>query len=56
MENVELIKNEEVVETTKKPYNPADYEVATLEDYGYKNHKVLKMTWKITSIILLVLT
>lgn len=55
MENTELVKNEEVVET-KKAYNPADYERATLEDYGYKDHKALKMTWKITSIVLLILS
>ena len=40
----------------KKEYDPSLYERATLEEYGYKDHKVLKMTWKITSIILLVLS
>ena len=38
----------------KKPYNPADYERAKLEDYGYKEHTALKKTWKIISIALLV--
>ena len=40
-------------ELVKKSYNPEDYERATLEDYGYKEHKGLKMTWKVISIILL---
>ncbi len=35
-------------------YDPKNYERATMEEYGYKNHKILKMTWKITSIVLLV--
>lgn len=37
-------------------YNPANYERATLADYGYKDHKVLKKVWKVTSIALLVLS
>ena len=40
----------------KKEYDPSLYERATLEEYGYKDHKALKMTWKIVSIILLVLS
>ncbi len=40
-------------ELVKKTYNPNDYERASLEDYGYKEHKGLKMTWKVISIILL---
>ena len=35
-------------------YNPANYERATIEEYGYKKHTALKMTWKIISKILLV--
>ena len=35
-------------------YDPKNYERATMEEYGYKDHKILKMTWKITSIVLLV--
>ena len=38
----------------EKPYDPANYHRATLEEYGYKDHKVLKMTWKIISIILII--
>ena len=38
----------------EKPYNPANYHRATLEEYGYKDHKALKMVWKIISIILIV--
>ena len=41
--------NEEV-----RPYNPNDYVRATIEEYGFKEHKVLKLTWKIISKILLV--
>ena len=37
-------------------YNPANYERATLADYGYKDHKVLKKVWKVTYIALLVLS
>lgn len=40
--------NEEV-----KEYNPNDYPMALASDYGYKDHKILKMTWKITRYILL---
>ena len=40
--------NEEV-----KEYNPNDYPMALASDYGYKDHKILKMTWKITRSILL---
>ena len=40
-------------ELVKKTYNPNDYERASLEDYGYKEHKGLKITWKVISIILL---
>ena len=39
---------------TKKSYDPKNYEYATLEEYGYKDHKVLKNIWSITSKILLV--
>ncbi len=49
METKEL---NEVVE--QKPYNPADYHRATLEEYGYKDHKILKVLWKIATIILLI--
>jgi len=38
----------------KKPYNPNDYEKAKLEDYGFKEHKVLNISWKIVNKILLV--
>ena len=41
--------NEEV-----RPYNPNDYVRATIEEYGFKEHKVLKLTWKIISKILIV--
>ena len=37
-----------------KAYNPNDYERATLAEYGYKDHKILKMSWKVVSIVLLV--
>ena len=37
-------------------YNPANYERATLADYGYKEHKALKTTWKVVSIALLILS
>lgn len=30
------------------------YEYATLEEYGYKDHKVLRMIWKILKIVLLI--
>ena len=49
METKEL---NEVVEN--KPYNPDDYHRATLEEYGYKDHKVLKKTWKVVSILLMI--
>ncbi len=49
METKEL---NEVVEN--KPYNPDDYHRATLEEYGYKEHKVLKIIWKVISILLLI--
>ena len=29
-----------------KAYNPNDYERATLAEYGYKDHKILKMSWR----------
>lgn len=35
-------------------YNPNNYEKATLEEYGFKEHKALKMIWKIASKVLLV--
>ena len=35
-------------------YNPANYPKATLEEYGFKEHKALKMTWNILSKVLLV--
>jgi spermidine/putrescine transport system permease protein len=41
--------NEEV----KKEYIPLDYPIAEAKDYGYKHHKALKMTWKITKYVLL---
>jgi len=34
-------------------YNPSNYQKANLEEYGFKEHKVLKMSWKIASKILL---
>lgn len=34
--------------------NDKKYEYATLEEYGYKEHKMLKLTWKILSKILLI--
>lgn len=37
----------------KKTYNPADYEYATLQEYGYKPHTELKWAWKITKYVLL---
>ncbi len=37
-----------------KEYNPANYERATMEEYGYKNHKKLELTWKIVEKVLLV--
>ena len=33
-------------------YNPANYERATMEEYGYKNHTILKNIWKVVSIVL----
>lgn len=35
-------------------YNPANYPKATLEEYGFKEHKALKITWNILSKVLLV--
>lgn len=35
------------------PYNPNDYVRATIEEYGFKEHKYLKISWKIISKILL---
>ena len=35
-------------------YDPKNYERATMEEYGYKDHKIWKMSWKIISIVLLV--
>ncbi len=35
-----------------KVYNPANYVRATIEEYGYKEHKVLKKTWSILSKVL----
>lgn len=40
--------------TEEKKYNPSDYEVATLEEYGFKEYKALKIIWKILSKILLI--
>lgn len=37
----------------QKKYNPLNYEYATLEEYGYKPHTVLKWTWKILKYVLL---
>ncbi len=34
-------------------YNPSNYQKASLEEYGFKEHKALKMSWKIASKILL---
>lgn len=34
--------------------NDIKYEYATLEEYGYKDHKILKMAWRIISKVLLV--
>ncbi|MCR5349895.1 MAG: ABC transporter permease [Acholeplasmatales bacterium] len=65
MENLEkevLVNDEEVntslAETKEenneiKPYDPKNYKVATIEEYGFKDHKVLKKIWSITSKILL---
>jgi hypothetical protein len=33
--------------------NDIKYEYATLEEYGYKEHKILKNLWKISKVILL---
>ncbi len=44
------------MENLNTNYNPANYERACLADYGYKDHKVLKKIWKVTSIALLVLS
>ena len=41
--------NEEI-----RPYNPNDYVRATIEEYGFKEHKALKISWKIISNILLI--
>lgn len=35
-----------------KVYNPANYERATIEEYGYRNYKTLKMIWSIASKVL----
>ena len=35
-------------------YDPSKYEVARIEEYGFKEHKILKMTWMILSKVLLV--
>lgn len=35
-------------------YNPANYERATIEEYGYRDYKALKITWSIISKILVV--
>jgi spermidine/putrescine transport system permease protein len=35
-------------------YNPANYERATIEEYGYRNYKALKITWSIISKVLVV--
>jgi hypothetical protein len=35
-------------------YNPANYERASIEEYGYKEHKALKITWSIISKVLVV--
>ena len=40
--------NEEV-----KAYDPSNYAYAKASDYGYKDHKALKMTWKVLKYILL---
>ena len=42
------------MEQNIKEYNPANYERATIEEYGYKNHKALELTWKIVEKVLLV--
>ncbi|MGM9969464.1 MAG: ABC transporter permease [Anaeroplasma sp.] len=34
-------------------YNPASYEYATIEEYGFKEYKAIKIFWKILSKILL---
>ena len=34
-------------------YDPKNYEIAKIEEYGFKEHKVLKTAWKILSKILL---
>ncbi|MBR6071370.1 MAG: ABC transporter permease [Acholeplasmatales bacterium] len=44
----------EVKETSINTYNPNNYERATIEEYGYKEHKGLKLTWNIVSKVLLV--
>lgn len=44
----------EVKETKVNTYNPNNYPRATIEEYGYKEHKGLKLTWNIVSKILLV--
>ena len=35
-------------------YNPANYERATIEEYGYKDYKALKIIWSILSKVLVV--
>ena len=47
MENKDMILEE-------KPYDPSNYHRATLEEYGFKEHKALKMIWKILSILLVI--
>ena len=36
----------------KEVYNPANYERATLEEYGFKEHRVSKIVWEIISKVL----
>ena len=47
---------EELINQNPQGYNPANYERATLEEYGYKPHKALNMTWKIVEKVLIVFT
>lgn len=44
----------EVKKTSINTYNPNNYERATIEEYGYREHKGLKLTWNIVSKVLLV--
>ena len=37
-------------------YDPKNYEVATLKEYGFKEYKALKILWKILSKVLLIFT